>query len=239
MKDKIYAKPSDPLVKFTFDKQVADVFPDMISRSVPGYDTTIAMIGVLAAQYTHDNSVCYDLGSSLGAVTLAMRHHVKHKVQIIAVDNSLAMIEKSQKIINRDNGSNPVKLICADIQDIDVANASVVVLNFTLQFLELEARDKLIQKIFNGLNNGGVIILSEKIAFSDSGKQNRLTNWHQAYKKANGYSELEIAQKRSALEKVLITETVGQHRSRLNKAGFKSITNWFQCLPFISIIAEK
>ena len=99
MKDKIYKKPLDPLVKFTFNKQVADVFPDMIARSVPGYDTTIAMIGVLAEKYATDGSVCYDLGSSLGAATLAMRHHISKNVKIVAVDNSAAMVEKSQKVI--------------------------------------------------------------------------------------------------------------------------------------------
>ena len=87
MKDDIYSRPEDPLVKFTFDKQVADVFPDMIQRSVPGYTTTVAMIGVLASQYATKNSTCYDLGCSLGASTLAMCKHIENDVRIIAVDN--------------------------------------------------------------------------------------------------------------------------------------------------------
>ena len=239
MKDKIYSRPADPLVKFTFDKQVADVFPDMIVRSVPGYETAVAIIGVLAGQYTRENSNCYDLGSSLGAVTLSMRKHIKTNARIIAVDNSQAMIEKSQKIIERNNSIIPVELICADIRDIEIVNASIVVLNFTLQFIGLNDRDKLIDKIFLGLNPGGIVVLSEKVCFDDPEQQERLTRWHHAYKKANGYSELEVAQKRTALENVLVPETQEEHIRRFKNTGFKNITLWFQCLPFISLLAEK
>ncbi|MCB9058300.1 MAG: carboxy-S-adenosyl-L-methionine synthase CmoA [Calditrichae bacterium] len=239
MKDKIYKKPLDPLVKFTFNKQVADVFPDMIARSVPGYDTTIAMIGVLAEKYATDGSVCYDLGSSLGAATLAMRHHISKNVKIVAVDNSAAMVEKSQKVIDRDHSNIPVEIICEDIRNVNVLNASVVVLNYTLQFLELDARDLLIEKIYKGLNQGGILILSEKVRFQDNGTQKRITDLHLAYKKANGYSDLEIAGKRTALENVLISETIESHKARLEKCGFKSVNVWFQCLPFMSLLAEK
>jgi len=239
-KDKIFSTPTDPLVKFTFDKHVADVFPDMIERSVPGYTTTIAMIGVLAGQYVQPSSNCYDLGSSLGAATLAMRHHIKQDdVKIIAVDNSEAMIERSKKIIERDHSATSVQLVNDDILNIEIKNASVCVLNFTLQFLKIEDRSKLIQKIYTGLLPGGILILSEKITFENSEKQRCQTDWHHAFKKANGYSDLEVAQKRTALENVLIPETLEQNKKRLTDAGFQKVNLWFQCFNFVSLVAEK
>ncbi len=239
-KDKIFSTPTDPLVKFTFDKHVADVFPDMIERSVPGYTTTIAMIGVLAGQYAKAGTNCYDLGSSLGAATLAMRHHIKEEnVKIVAVDNSRAMIEKSQKIIGRDASSTEVELVLDDILNIEIINASVCVLNFTLQFLPVADRQKLIQKIFKGLLPGGILILSEKIVFGNQDEQSKQTDWHHAFKKANGYSDLEVAQKRTALENVLIPETLEQNKKRLFDAGFKNVNLWFQCFNFVSLVAEN
>lgn len=239
MKDKIYKNPKDPLVKFTFDKQVADVFPDMIERSVPGYATIIAMTGVLAAQYARQGTNCYDLGSSLGACTLAMRRHITEDVRIIAVDNSKDMVDRSQKIISRDQSLLPVDILCNDILNIKIQNASVVILNFTLQFLEPSLRDKMIANIYRGLLSGGILILSEKIRFNDNEEQNRQTLWHHAFKKANGYSDLEIAQKRTALENVLIAETEEENSKRLKKAGFENIQKWFQCFNFISVLAQK
>lgn len=239
-RDNIFSVPKDPLVKFTFDKHVADVFPDMIERSVPGYSTTIAMIGVIANQYAQKSSNCYDLGSSLGAATLAMRHHIKAEdIKIIAVDNSEAMVKKSQKIIARDAGSIPIELIHGDIRNTEINNASVVVLNFTLQFLQLAERERVIQQIYNGLNPGGVLLLSEKILFADHTINERQSNWHHAYKRANGYSELEVAQKRTALENVLIPETMDANITRLKKCGFTQIDTWFQCFNFFSMVAKK
>jgi tRNA (cmo5U34)-methyltransferase len=239
MKDNIFNTPKDPLVKFTFDKQVADVFPDMIERSVPGYATTIAMIGVLAAQYARAGSRCYDLGSSLGAATLAMRHHIKNDIKIIAVDNSKDMLERSKKIIDRDHSAIAVELICDDILNVAIENASVVVLNFTLQFLVPAERDAMIKKIYQGLLSKGVLIVSEKIKFADELSQQLQTDWHHAFKKANGYSDLEIAQKRNALENVLIPETEQENIKRLEQAGFSSVQKWFQCFNFISLVAQK
>jgi len=240
MKDTIYSMPHDPLVKFTFDAHVADVFPDMIARSVPGYAATIAMIGVLAAKYAQPASRCYDLGSSLGAATLAMRHYISRPdVEIIAVDNSGAMVKRCKKIISRDASPIHVDVRLQDIMDVDIQTASVVVLNFTLQFIPLEGRQELIRKIFDGLMPGGILILSEKILFNDTVVQKRQTAWHHNFKKANGYSDLEVAGKRNALENVLVPELLETHKDRLLNAGFSSVDLWFQCFNFVSLLAIK
>lgn len=240
-KDAIYAAPLDEIIDFHFDEKVAEVFPDMIQRSVPGYGTMIALIGLLAAEHAQPDSHCYDLGCSLGAVSLAMRQRIKQpNCDIIAVDNSPAMIERGRRLLASDNASSvAVRMLCADIQDVAIENASVVVLNFTLQFIPLAERPLLIKRIFDGLKPGGILILSEKMAFAEADKERFHTKLHHDFKRANGYSDLEISQKRAALERVLIPETIPCHRQRVEEAGFSLVDVWFQCFNFASLVAVK
>ncbi len=239
-KDAIYSAPLGSIANFSFDDKVVQVFPDMIQRSVPGYSTIIAMTGVLAERYAQENSLCYDLGSSLGASTLAMRQQLNGRdCKIIAVDNSSAMQQRCREILAQDTSSTPVELLERDIQDIHIDNASVVVLNFTLQFIALEQRKKLLADIFAGMRAGGILILSEKIHFDDPHLQTLNTDLHHSFKRANGYSDLEISQKRSALEKVLLPETIACHQQRLRDIGFSNVDVWFQCFNFASLVAIK
>jgi len=239
--DAIYASPLDKIIDFSFDEKVVNVFPDMIQRSVPGYGTLISTIGIMAARYAQDDSHCYDLGCSLGAVTLSMRQRIKNNnCDIIAVDNSQAMIEKGQRLLAEDHHNNvKVELICADLLDVEIANASVVVLNFTLQFIPVTERLALLQRIYQGLKPGGTLILSEKLAFEDKVQDDFHIEAHHDFKRSNGYSDLEISQKRSALENVLIPETLAAHQTRLNQAGFEFVEKWFQCFNFASMVAVK
>jgi tRNA (cmo5U34)-methyltransferase len=239
--DEIYASPLNEIIDFDFDEKVADVFPDMIQRSVPGYGTMISTIGILAAKYAQPNSRCYDLGCSLGAVSLSMRQRINQPdCKIIAVDNSEAMVERGMELLASGNSSRvPVEMVCADIQDIAIEDASVVVLNFTLQFIPLDQRLALITRIYQGLKPGGVLILSEKMAFEDQIKQAFHTEAHHDFKRANGYSDLEISQKRTALDRVMIPESLARHKERLRKAGFPVSEVWFQCFNFASMIAIK
>ena len=238
--DNIFASPLTEIVDFVFDETVVDVFPDMINRSVPGYSTIINLIGVLAQQYARPDSNLYDLGCSLGATSLSMRHRLTQQgCEIIAVDNAEAMINRFNKILQRDTSMTPVHTYCADIQDIEIINASVVVMNFTLQFIPLQIRQDVLNGIFHGLNEGGCFILSEKLSFPDKQEHEAQIEFHHAFKKSNGYSELEIAQKRSALEKVLIPETSDVHIQRLKDTGFRQVYPWFQCFNFASFIAIK
>lgn len=239
-RDTLYAHPIGKLDSFSFDDNVVSVFPDMISRSVPGYSTIIAMTGLLGGRYASAGSRCYDLGCSLGASTLALRQHIQQPdCQIIGVDNSAPMIERCRDIIANDNSQTPVTLLCQNLQDTDIRDASVVVLNFTLQFIPKEQRTALMQTIYRGLRPGGIVILSEKVLFADPALDALNIELHHQFKRANGYSDLEIAQKRSSLENVLQPETLQQHRQRMSKAGFRSCDVWFQCFNFASLVALK
>jgi len=149
------------------------------------------------------------------------------------------MVQRSQKIISRDASPVPVEIRCEDIKDTIIRDASVVVMNFTLQFLNPKMRDTMVQKIYDGMLEKGIVIISEKICFEDSAEQQKQTDWHLAFKKANGYSDLEIAQKRTALENVLIPESLEMHKKRILKCGSKSVNVWFQCYNFVSLLAIK
>ena len=238
--DSLFSAPIANLGDWTFDDRVAEVFPDMIQRSVPGYSTIISMIGMLAERFARPGSQVYDLGCSLGAATLAMRRAINSgECRIIAVDNSAAMTERCRRHLDAFRAATPVDVIQADIRDIPIGNASLVVLNFTLQFLAPEDRQPVLDRVFAGLNPGGAVVLSEKLSFQDGEIGDLLFNMHHDFKRANGYSELEISQKRSMLENVMLTDSVETHKERLQRAGFGHAEIWFQCFNFGSLIAIK
>ena len=239
-KDRLFAQPLGNIPKFQFDHLVAAVFEDMIDRSVPGYRTIVDAIGLIARKVMPPDSLCYDLGCSLGAASLAVALAQKAQgCKVIAVDNAWPMLTGFQKKLQNQGASLPIQLICADIRDIEIQNASLVILNFTLQFIPLADRMVLLQKIYQGLLPGGALILSEKISLPEPRQQLLFDELHYTFKKAHGYSDLEISQKRSALEKVLIPENLPVHIDRLTEAGYSSAEVWFQYFNFMSLIALK
>lgn len=237
MRDQIFSGAND-LVDFTFDAKVAHVFDDMVRRSVPGYQSMIEMLGLMSRIYSQDKSNYYDLGASTGAAAIALgvNNPYPHN-RIIAIDNSSEMSKKCQE--NLEGKISNFAVICADIKDIKIENASIVILNLTLQFIDPAQRQALIDKIYQGLNPGGALIVSEKIHFNNPQQQAQMTQLHLDFKRANGYSELEIAAKRQSIENVLITDSKQQHFERFEKAGFSQSHCHFQCLNFASFLAVK
>ena len=237
--DRIYARPRLAIAGFTFYREVVAVFPDMIKRSVPGYETIIAMTGTLADRYVRPGTGAYDLGCSLGASLLAMASATADRPRrLVGVDNAEAMVDRCRELLARERLED-VELRCRDIRDTAIEDASMVALNFTLQFVPPEDREALLARIWEGLNPGGIVVLSEKVAFEDAHHNALMIELHHSFKRANGYTELEISQKRSALENVLIPETLAVHRERLRRVGFGSVDVWFQCFNFASMIAIK
>lgn len=241
--DKIYKdKTSDR--PFRFNAEVAKVFPDMLRRSIPGYEASIEAIGALASRYVRQDTRCYDLGCSLGAATLAMRQGIRESgCCIVAVDAAAAMIERCRDIVAEDDRqfapATTVQIVQADIRETVIENASMVVLNYTLQFLDMQDRDAMVQRIYDGMNDGGLLVLSEKVVDEDPEMETLLVDLHHEHKRRNQYSSLEISQKRAALENVLVPETVAAHRRRLKKAGFGSTAVWLRNFNFVSIVAIK
>lgn len=239
-KDQIYLQQDSAAGSFEFNDAVADVFPDMLRRSIPGYDATIRAIGLLASRYVQPGTQCFDLGCSLGAAALAIRKNIAvDNCRIIAADTSPAMVERCRKLIDNDNGSTDCTVLEADVRRIRIENSSMVVMNYTLQFLPVSERLDMICRIYQGLNDGGVFVLSEKVADDDPAVESLLVDLHHDFKRENAYSDLEISRKRTALENVLIPESTATHLERLTAAGFSQCGLWLKHFNFASIVAIR
>lgn len=238
-RDDVYRRPHSQLVDFTFDERVAEVFPDMIRRSVPGYETVIPMTGLMAARALRDAGAdrprAYDLGCSLGATALAIARQMGDRpCEIVGVDNAAAMIERARALIRDPR----ITLRCEDVRDTALDAAQAATLNYVLQFLPPADRLEMLRRIRGALAPNGVLLLSEKIRFEDADTQRDFEAAHLDFKRANGYSELEISQKRSALENVMIVDTEEIHRARLAAAGFTRVRRWYQCLNWAGFEAR-
>jgi tRNA (cmo5U34)-methyltransferase len=240
LKDTIYADDDVAASSFEFDTAVAEVFPDMLRRSIPGYAASIQAIGALAARHALAGTRCYDLGCSLGAATLAIRQNISvPDCRIIAVDNAPAMVERCRAMLASDKSETDVSILEADVRQIQISRASMVVMNYTLQFLPVDERADMISKIHAGMVDDGVFVLSEKVVDDDSQVEKLLIDLHHEFKRRNAYSDLEISRKRAALENVLIPDTVAVHKQRLADAGFRHTGIWLRYFNFISIVAIK
>jgi len=234
MRDVVFRGEHPEIAEFAFDERVAAVFSDMLKRSVPGYGTIISLIAVLAKKYIQKNTAVYDLGCSLGAVSFAIAQNVAD-CRILGFDVSEPMIEKAKNLARETQNESRVSFFCEDITKINFENASFVVLNLTLQFINPEERPALLKKIYGSLVENGVLILTEKV----SGGNELFSDVYYDFKRANGYDENEISKKRAALENVLIADSEEIHIVRLKNAGFEQVLRWFQALNFCSYIARK
>ena len=237
-RDQLFASPLSDQGLFRFDASVASVFPDMINRSVPGYATVVGMTGTLAAQHARPDSQIYDLGCSWGASLLsAAREPACDRCALIGIDNSEAMVEQAGIYLREFPEAARIQLRHADVLDTPLDNASVVIMNYTLQFIPIHERETLLRRIREAMMPGDVFILSEKLTLADQRLNEYLIDLHHEFKRQQGYSDLEIAQKRQALEDVLVPETREAHVARLHAVGFSRCDVWFQCLNFASLIA--
>ena len=238
--DTLYSTSRAVQSAFQFDQDVAEVFTDMITRSVPGYTLMLDVLGVLAEKIVNDGDYCYDIGCSLGASTLALRQNIfADNCQIVAVDSAKAMLERCEKVLERDNSKTPVSLVCEKAQQVNFKPMKLCSMNLTLQFIPQDERLSLLKNIAQHTVEGGALFLSEKVVFDDDFKQEQLTDLHHQFKRHQGYSDLEIAQKRQSIENVLIPETIEAHIQRLKDAGFSRVVLALQCFNFVGFIAYK
>ena len=239
-KDRIYADKQDKVESFVFDDKVANVFGDMIQRSVPGYILLNQLLPVVVEQFTQKNSIIYDLGCSLGESSISLAKSIEFSdVKIIAIDNSKAMIERLNKRLTELNLNHIVETRCEDVLNVEITDSSFIILNYTLQFIEQCKRENLLNTIFAGLQHGGALLLSEKITYDDANEDRLMQQLHENYKRKNDYSDLEISQKREALDNVLIRDTHEQHMQRLQNTGFSEISILSKYLNFITYLAIK
>lgn len=233
--DRLFARPQPHLVDFQFNQAVVDVFPDMIRRSVPGYETVLPIGGMIAAQALPAGGRLYDLGCSQGASTAAVLARLDDRAcTIVGVDSSAPMLESARSLI----GDGRVQFLQAELETLSFEPADVVLLNYVLQFLAPDDRLDLLQRIRAALRPDGLLLLTEKIHLDDVDRDATFDALHLDFKRANGYSELEVAGKRNALERVMRIDTEAAHRERLHAAGFTTTDLWFRCLNWASFIVR-
>lgn len=239
-KDRVFAAKRDTIKPFEFNEQVAGVFDDMLNRSVPLYGESIRRQAQLADLFYREGTRIYDFGCSHGNLgMLVLKKLQNRKCSMIAVDNSISMIQKYRSRLEKRNFSIHPDLVCCSMDEVKIENASVALINLTLQFLEKKKRDAFIQKIYNGLVDGGVLILTEKTIHPVKELDDLQTDMYTHFKLENGYSDLEISQKRDALEKVLVPESIFEHENRIMSAGFTYFDVWLRWFNFVSMIAVK
>ena len=240
IKDEVFKDPVSNPSDFQFDKKVVTVFDDMVTRSVPFYLEIQRMIGELASQYALEGTVLYDLGCSTGTTMINMNNMVKPGIKFIGIDDSTQMLDQCRENLLKTGFERDFELISADLgKGIALENASVVVLCLTMQFIRPLHRAKLLQKIFDGLVEGGCLILVEKILAEESTLNRNFIKYYYDYKKRNHYSEMEISQKREALENVLVPYKLSENIELLLSSGFSHCETFFKWYNFAGIIASR
>ncbi len=247
-RDQLFARADAPETDFVFDTRVAKVFPDMLRRSVPCWTELVRLIGLVAAHLAASGGHgamrrsgvirIYDLGCSLGETSASILARMPDiSVRILAIDKAPAMIDGLRARLRDEVMAGRVEPVCADVLEVRVSRAQIVVLNLTLQFLAPEQRLLLLRRIRQGLVPGGALMLAEKVVWPEPHTDALMSALHADFKRAQGYSELEISRKRAALERVLIPDAIETHEERLRAAGFVGIERFFQCLNFTGWLA--
>lgn len=227
--DRIYSEPQKTVQKFKFNQQVVSVFPNLIERSVPGYAVATRILGIIASSYLKPDSTCYDLGCALGAATQSVLEAAGNlPFSIVGVDSSREMLVGARTKI----ADARTRFQHGDLRSFPLEECDVVIMNFSLLFIPIRQRAKVLQNVRASLKPGGVLILSEKVEANTE-----FDEIHEAFRKSNQYSDLEIDQANKAFKKVLHPESLITHMIRLRKVGFSDPRVWFQCLNWVSIFA--
>ncbi|MCK4737106.1 MAG: carboxy-S-adenosyl-L-methionine synthase CmoA [Sulfurimonas sp.] len=235
MNDKVFTKPIKK--QFEFDEEVAAVFDDMLSRSVPFYKESQKITEFFALKHLKDNSIMYDLGSSTASLLINISKKLECEARLIGLDNSEAMLEQARKKCVA-LGAN-VELENADILEYDYKEADVFVSNYTLQFIRPLVREELVKKIAASLKKDGIFIFSEKVISHHSKLNKDLIECYYDFKKEQGYSEYEIMQKREALENVLVPYSEEENITMAKNCGFSHCEVVFRWANFATFIAIK
>lgn len=239
-RDDIFAAVRPLITDFAFDRKTAAVFDDMVGRSVPYYDEIQRMVCEMAADFATEGSSLYDLGCSTGTTLLALDQVVKPDVRFIGVDNSEAMLGEARRKLLAHEPSRPYDLICTDLhKGPAIENASVVIMILTLPFIRPLYRERLVRRISQGLNDNGCLIVVEKLTTSNTLINRLFIKHYYEMKRRNGYSETEIAQKREALENVMIPYRMEENRELLLESGFRHAEEMFRWYNFAALVAVK
>ncbi|MFC2140324.1 carboxy-S-adenosyl-L-methionine synthase CmoA [Candidatus Auribacterota bacterium] len=234
-RDTIYRKKREEVTPFVFDKNIADVFDDMLSRSIPYYDEQQKMIVSFSLKMYQENSFIYDIGCSTGNTIAQLFKQTDVPLNIKAVDKSIEMLDQAKKKCNYDT----IEWICKGVEEISFDQASVIISSYVLQFVERNKRKEVLQKMYEGLKNRGVLLLSEKVKAENKAVEETFTKLYYDFKRKQNYTNLEIEQKEMALKNILTPFLLPEYLLMLKEIGFKSVNIIFKYLNFMTLVASK
>lgn len=237
-KDEIFNESHPGIGSFKFDQQVAQVFDDMVSRSVPGYADQLLLQSRLAQRFLKPGAKVVDVGCSTGNSLFPLFQYCDG-LEFVGIDPSPEMLSRFREKLAFLSQKPQVELVEATIQDYKLPRCDVIFLNYTLQFIQPEHRESILTSIYQALKPGGVLMFSEKMSNPGSIISDLEIDFYYDYKRKNGYSELEISQKRDALEKVLVPDSLETHLERLRRVGFEEVGLWHKWFNFGSFVAFK
>ncbi len=239
-RDQVFESTASRGSDFVFTREVAEVFDDMLLRSVPFYVEQQLVITELAKKFYLPGTRVYDLGSSTGTTLIHIAQELKaQQPRLIGYDNSAPMVEKATARIKEQGLERLIEVRCGDINEAELTQASFVTLCWTLQFVRPLQREPLIRRIYEGLAEGGALIITEKVLTNSSDMNRLFIELYYDFKKRNGYSDTEIIRKREALENVLIPYRVDENRALFRRAGFQIIEPFFQWYNFAGFLCVK
>lgn len=237
-RDELFEKGPWPK-PFAFNEAVARVFDDMVSRSVPLYHEVVACAAHWARRYYQDGTKVFDVGCSTGTFMELLGRFFPQPVRMVGVDNSESMLDQARDKLEEVAAYHNIELLCQSATQVDYSESSVVVMNYTLQFLPISERKQVIQAIYDGLVPGGLLFVSEKVKSSTPQFQETVTQYYEAFKEANGYAKTEIERKKEALEHVLVPLTYEQQEAMLLECGFASVDTLIKMHNFTTFVALK
>jgi len=239
-KDAVFREEITKASDFKFGTTVVKVFDDMVSRSVPYYNETQRMLAEIAADHVKEGSFVYDLGCSTGTTLIEIDKLIPSDIKFIGIDESPEMLDKCDLKLKEAGFVRPYELISGDLHEpLPIKNASVVILCLTMQFVRPLYRERLLRNIYAGLNPGGILLLVEKVLAESTVFNRDFIKYYYNYKRRNHYSEMEISQKREALENVLIPYKLSENLLLLKEAGFGDCETFFKWYNFSGMIAYK
>jgi len=235
--DRIYRSKLNKIKPFAFDEATADVFDDMLDRSIPWYGELQRFIALLTERFYVDGTYFYDIGCSTGNSIISVSEVMgKTRVRFVAVDSSPHMIKRAQK---KCYGIENIKWICDGVENIEFKNGSIVNMAYILQFIPEGDRKKVLERVFDGMVDGGILIFCEKTHSNSKIFEESFIDIYHDFKMRNGYSKLEIDQKRKALEKILVPMSLEEYEQILKDIGFREIRILMKYLNFTSMVAVK
>jgi tRNA (cmo5U34)-methyltransferase len=225
---------------FVFNERVVEVFDDMLDRSIPFYQQVIDAQAQLLRGFLEQGDRVYDLGCATGTTLLAFSRLLEQKnLQFVGIDNSASMLDKARLKSELYSKQKSLSFLLEDITTFDHPGAGAIIVNYTMQFIRPLQRENFLRRLFDRLRPGGIILISEKVITHDRRLNREYIDIYHRFKKQRGYSELEIAKKREALENVLIPFSIEENKIMLKNCGFVSVETHFQWFNFASFIAIK